>query len=241
LSRATLTAAALLVPCLTLAACSGLFRSNAKPEQIYYLRGPSAGAATASAGSDSTAGAPATASPAPAMPVSLRVGRVEAGPGLDSPHIMLLQADHRMNFYSGSRWPAPVPFVVEALAVRTLRVSGEWASVEEAGSPFPSDYLLQLHVRRFEADYTESAGAPVVHVDIDCTLGRHQGREVLATFSVSGTAAATANRQGEVVAAFEQATGTALNALAQRAAQAARLDLQHAAQPEPPPAHAGTP
>ena len=227
-------AAARAVPllCLCLAGCSGLFQSKAKPEQVYYLRAPAAGAPAAPAtGPDSAPGeASAAAAPGAAMPASIRVGRPLAGPGLDTPHIILVQADHRMNFFSGSRWPAPAPTLLEALAVQTLRASGEWASVEDSASPFPSDYLLQLHVRRFEADYTEGTGAPVAHVMLDCTVGRRQGREVLATFTVAGSAAASVNHLSQVVAAFEQATGTALQALAQQAAQVVRADLQRAAQ-----------
>ncbi len=220
--------------CLYLTACSGLLHSNAKPEQIYYLRAPAARAA----GSDSAQGnAAATAAPMLAMPVSLRVGRPAAGPGLDTAHIMLVQPDHRMNFYTGSRWPAPAPELIEALAVQTLRASGAWASVEDSASPFPADYLLQIHLRRFEADYTAGGAAPVTHVVLDCIVGRRQGREVLATFSVAGSAAASANRLAEVVAAFEQAAGAALQALTQQAEQVVRSDAQGAARAadNPPP------
>ena len=217
---------ALLLLGLGLTGCSGLFQSNAKPEQIYYLRAPPASTAAAPAG--------ATAAPVPSMPVSLQVARPQAGPGLDTAHIMLVEADHRMNFYTGSRWPAPLSELIEALAVQALRASGEWTSVEDSGSPFPSDYLLQLYVRRFEADYTEGS-VPVVHVTLDCIVGRRQGREVLATFSAAGSAAAAANRLTDVVAAFEQATGTALGALVQQSAQAVRLDVQHASRSEEPP------
>ena len=119
--------------------CSGLFHSTAHPEQTYYLRPPAV-----AAGEGALRGAGA----------SLRVGHPLADPGLDSSHIMLVQADHRMNFYAGSRWPAPAADVIEALAVETLRASGGWRSVEDSTSPFPSDYLLQVAVRRFEADYT---------------------------------------------------------------------------------------
>jgi cholesterol transport system auxiliary component len=223
----------LLLLCLGLGGCSGLFRSNAKPEQIYYLRPPAARAAAPSAAS----GAAATAAPAAATPVSLRVVRPLADPGLDTTRIMLVQADHRMNFYSGSRWPAPAPELIEALAVQTLRASGEWASVQDSASPFPADYLLQMHVRRFEADYTQGGEAPSAQVVLDCTVGRRQGREVLATFTVAGSAAAGSNHLSQVVAAFEQATGTALNALVQQSAQAARLDptrgTEHEEQPRP--------
>lgn len=217
---------AVLLLGLGLSGCSGLFQSNAKPEQIYYLRAPQASAAGASAA--------ASAAPLPAMPVSLQVARPQAGPGLDTSHIMLVEADHRMNFYTGSRWPAPLSELIESLAVQTLRASGEWASVQDSGSPFPSDYLLQLHVRRFEADYTEGP-APVVHVVLDCILGRRQGREILATFTAAGNAPAAANRLTGVVAAFEQATGTALDALVKQSAQAVRADGQRASRSEEQP------
>jgi ABC-type uncharacterized transport system auxiliary subunit len=197
--------------------CSGLFHSTAHPEQTYYLRAPAA-----AAGND----APATA----AVAASLRIGHPVAAPGLDSSHIMLVQADHRMNFYIGSRWPAPVADVLEALAVETLRASGAWTSVEDSTSPFPSDYVLQIAVRRFESDYTAGGAVPEVHVTLDCIIGTRAGREVVATFAVSGAALATANRLSDVVSAFEQATGAALGALSQQAAQAVRAAAEHAAQ-----------
>ena len=201
--------------CLGLAGCSGLFQSKEKPEQTYYLRAPAA--------RTPQAGAPA-ATATPAIPASVRVIHPAASPGLDTSRIMLVQADHRMNFFLGSRWPAPLSDVVEALTVETLRASGEWQTVQDSGSPFSAEYLLQISVRRFEADYSEGAGAPVVHVVLECVVGRREGREVLATFTAAGSAAAAANRLGEVVMAFEQATGVALEALSQQTEQAVRAD-----------------
>ena len=196
--------------CLGLAGCSGLFQSKAKPEQTYYLRAPAARTAATSA---------------PAIPASVRVIRPAASPGLDTSRIMLVEADHRMNFFSGSRWPATAPELIEALAVQTLRTSGAWVSVGSSGGPFPADYLLQIQLQRFEADYSEgTAGAPVVHVVLECVVGRREGREVLATFTAAGSAAAAANRLGEVVMAFEQATGVALEALSRQTEQAVRAD-----------------
>ena len=224
------SAAARTLPLLSLclAGCSGLFQSKAKPEQVYFLRAPAVATSAPAAQPGDSAAAPAAAPTT--MPATLRVTRPLASPGLDTARIMLVQTDHRMNFFSGSRWPAPVTQLVEALAVETLRATGAWTSVQDSTSPFPSDYLLQIHVRRFEADYTEGGGAPVVHVVLDCVVGRRQGREVLATFTASGSAAAAANRQAEVVAAFEQASGTALQSLSQQAERAVRADLQHGAQ-----------
>ncbi len=207
LSGVLLTAGA----ALAVTACTGLFHSTARPEQTYLLRAPAPPAAAAPA---APPGAP-LASPA-ALP-SIRVSQPDADPGLNSPRIILVQADHRLNFYSGSRWAGPVPELVEALTLETLRASGGWQSVQDADSPFPSDYLLRIRVRRFEADYTGGGPAPEVHVVLDCVVGRREGRQVLASFIAQGTATAAADRMSAVVAAFEQATDEALDSLAQQA------------------------
>ncbi|HXZ59223.1 MAG TPA: ABC-type transport auxiliary lipoprotein family protein [Steroidobacteraceae bacterium] len=208
-------AAALAISLAGAGACTNLFHSDAKPEQTYVLRAPAAGAAGAA-----TAGATATA-PA-AVLGSLQVAHPAAAPGLDGPHIILVQADHRMNFYLGSRWPAPLPDVVEALAVETLRASGDWQSVQDSGSPFPAEYLLSISVRRFEADYSAGRSAPQVEVVLDCTLGGRRGRDLMASFVAAGSAAAAGDRMSEVIAAFETASSTALVSLSAQAAEATR-------------------
>jgi cholesterol transport system auxiliary component len=212
----------LALAAVALAGCTSLFHSNATPEQVYYLR--AAPAAT-------TAAAPTSPS------MSLRVGHPLTAPGLESPHILLVEADHRMNFYTGSRWPAPLADVVEAFALQSLRDSGAWSSVEGSTSPFPSNYLLQVSVRRFEADYTAGGPAPTVYVVLDCIFGRREGRDVLATFVATGSAPASANRMSAVVEAFDQATAAAFATVAQQAAQAAAADqqqrTQNGAKPEP--------
>jgi ABC-type uncharacterized transport system auxiliary subunit len=204
------------------AGCTGnLFHSDAKPEQTYVLRAPVAGAA---AGPEGTDGAAATASAAPpaAALAPIQIARPLAAPGLDGPHIILVQADHRMNFYLGSRWPAPLPDMVETLAVETLRASGEWQSVQDSGSPFTSEYLLSISVRRFEADYTRARSAPEVRVVLDCTLGARTGRELVASFVAQGSATAAGDHMSEVVAAFETASSTALESMSQQTVAATR-------------------
>jgi ABC-type uncharacterized transport system auxiliary subunit len=127
-----------------------------------------------------------------------------------------------MSFYLASRWAAPTSNMVETLAVEKLRGSGLWQSVGDSTTAFPSDYVMQLTVRRFEADYTGGGTAPDVHVVLDCMLGKREGREVIATFLAEGSATATANRLGPVVAAFEIAVNAALESLSAQAAQAVR-------------------
>ena len=198
---------------LAAAGCSGMFHSGARPEQVYFLR--------------------ATVAPSeadrPAVEASLRVGHPQAQPGLDSPRIVLVQSDRRMSFYTGSRWPAPAPALVETLAVETLRASGSWQSVEDSASPFPSDYILQIAVRRFEADYTSAGPAPQVYVKLDCIIGRREGREVVASFVAEGSSVAARNRLADVVAAFESAANAALHSMSDHALEVVRAAAERQA------------
>jgi ABC-type uncharacterized transport system auxiliary subunit len=215
---ATLVVGVLTVSLGAAAGCTNLFHSDAKPEQTYVLRAPAAG----EAGADGAAAAAAAAARPVGVLAALQVGHPLAGPGLDGPHIILVQADHRMNFYLGSRWPTPLPDMLEALAVETLRASGEWQSVQDSGSPFTSEYLLSISIRRFEADYPRGRATPQVEVVLDCTLGARAGRELVTSFVAAGSAAAAGDRMSEVVAAFETASSAALASLSQQTAAATR-------------------
>jgi ABC-type uncharacterized transport system auxiliary subunit len=211
-----------------LAGCS-IFHTARPATQVYVLR---------------TAAAEHPQSDPPSTGPSLHVGRPMASPGLDTDQIMLVEPGHRMSHYMASRWAANLPAVVEELTVDTLRASGAWSTVQDSNSGFPTDYLLQIVIRRFEADYTAGSGvpghgsspgsttsvpsvdghlgAPEIHVALDCTLGRRSGREVIASFISEGSATAAANRLADVVAAFEGASNKALDEIAVHTAQAVK-------------------
>jgi ABC-type uncharacterized transport system auxiliary subunit len=210
--RSRAVAAGLLA--LSGSGCSLLFQKGPAAEQTYFLRA-------------------ADASVPAVLPVhaSLRVMHPVSDPGLDSPRIVLLQSQHRMGFYARSHWSAALPDLVEALAVETLRTSSSWQSVEDSTSPFPSDYLLQITIRRFEADYGPSApdpsAIPRVHVVLECLLGRGDGRDVIASYVAEGSATPAENRLADVVAAFQQASSAALKSLSERAFEAVKSDPHH--------------
>jgi len=191
-----------------LAACVGGLRSNAPPIASYVLRA-----------------APAPAAGAPqGIAASLRVLQPTAAPGFGSDRILILSSDGHLDFYAASRWAASLPAVVEQLAVETLRRAGPWRTVEGSRGAFPTDYVLDIRIRRFDADYgSDSAGgsaAPLVHVALDCSVGRSSGRELIASFSAERTVAAEHNRLGAVVAAFQRAADEALAEIDARATAA---------------------
>jgi cholesterol transport system auxiliary component len=213
--------------------CSGGLHSSAPPEQAYLLRAPPAvapGSAPAVAGG------------------LLRVARPLAVPGLTSDRIMAVRGGHRLDAYARSRWAGPLPEVVGALTVETLRASGRFASVEEDRSPIAADYVLRVTLRHFEAEYF-SAGAdgstgaaegavaaappPTVRVTLDCLIERHGDGRVIASFVADASTVATANRLGSVVEGFEKSARAALAQAVDQSADAIAADAQKFASPVP--------
>jgi cholesterol transport system auxiliary component len=214
-------AATLVVMAIGVAGCSGGLHSDAPATQIYVLRASAASPAMATNGAAVARPLDAAGSATAEAP-SLQLPRPSADPGLSSELIVLVRSDHRLDYYSGSSWAGTLPDVISTLALDTLRASGQWAAVQESPSPFAADYLLQINIRRFEADYTDGSDAPKVRVVLDCTLARRIGRDLITTFVAEASADAGENRMAAVVAAFEKAANAALAVVAERSALAAR-------------------
>ncbi|HEY5103259.1 MAG TPA: ABC-type transport auxiliary lipoprotein family protein [Steroidobacteraceae bacterium] len=198
--------AAVVALLLMSAACTGGLHSSVAASQVYVLRAAESAAVI-------TQAVPAGA--------TLQVARPSAAPGLESDRIVIVAPEHRMSYYAASQWAAALPVLVETVVVARLRSAGGWAAVNDSESAFQSEYYLQIGIRRFEAEYTTQA-LPTVRVSFDCAIGRRASRELVASFTVDGAAAASANRVGAVVSAFEQALNVALVQLAQHSAAAVR-------------------
>jgi len=196
-----------------LSGCGSLLETTIPAPQAYVLRLP--------------------ARSAPATPVatggSVRVQRPEAGPGLESDRIALLRSDQRFDFYAAARWAAPAPDIVESVLVEQLRGAAMFSAVFDDSSPYPPNYNLRCGLSRFESDYTsEGKGAggaePTVHVVLDCTFGRHRDRALLGNFTARGSAKASDDKLGAVVAAFESAAAIAVGELEKHTADALAAD-----------------
>lgn len=194
------------VPWLLLAGCSGIFKSNLPVSQVYVLRPVWSATASAGQGTDT---APAAIPGVGSVQVTLPL----AAAGLATDSIVVLRSGERLDYYSGARWAGAVPAMLQTLAIDALRASNRFAMVESDAGPFPSEYVLSLELRHFEAEYT-GAAAPTVHVALVCTLGKRGNREVIISFIADSQVTADADRMQSVVAAFERATGDALTQIA---------------------------
>jgi cholesterol transport system auxiliary component len=192
---APVAAAALLM----ITGCSGLHSKEGAP-QTYTLVSP----------------APPAVVSTPAGAVTVQVLRPLAAPGLDTDGIALLRDTHRLDYYSASRWPAPLPDVMQALAVDALRAAGHFRAVQPDATALLSDEVLQIEIRHCEVEY--SGDSPVVHVQLMATLGQRSDRALLVNVAAESRKPSPENRMQSVVAAFQDAIDDALGQLAAKLA-----------------------
>lgn len=198
-----------------LAGCFSGLNSNAPVQQTYLLRLQPQTARTS--GTDGSATSVPASTPGAAVgghDNTLEVLLPVAAAGLSGDGIAVLRPGERLDYYSGGRWAAAAPALLQRLVIETVRRGGRFGLVEPDTGPFDAGYFLSLELTHFEADYA-GGEVPTVRVELVCTLGRRADRNQLESFTASSAVQADADRMQSVVSAFERATNDALTQLTQ--------------------------
>jgi cholesterol transport system auxiliary component len=184
----------LLALLLALQGCAGsLLESKAEAPETFRLEG----AALPDRGSR--------------LPLAITVARPGAAPALDTDRVAVVQPDSRFDYFAGVRWSEPAPQMLQQQLVRALASDGRFEAVVAAPSRVPSDLLLDVELRRFEAVFAADGGVPEVRVEMQVSLVDPRQAKRLASFVAAASAAATANRRAPVIAAFDRATAQAVH------------------------------
>jgi cholesterol transport system auxiliary component len=195
------------VAALSCAACSGsLFDSDLPVPSAYVIAAAPAGSVT---------GAPTTQ-------VDVSIGRPDFAPGLDTERIAVLKG-RQLDYYRGVRWGGRTVEVVQSMLVSSLNDQQLFRSVTAEQARVANDYMLDIEVRNFEADYLNGP-IPEAHVTIIGRLIRVVDRKLVTTVSSNARVAAREERMAEVAAAFESAAQKVALDLAQQTAVAIAAD-----------------
>ena len=103
-------------------------------------------------------------------------------------------------YISGARWVEPAAVLFDEALLRAFDAPGSPRLVER-GEPLGAPSTLRLDVRTFEVRYP----GPVAMVQVRASLIRNQDRTLIAEKMFEQKVAAAENRQGAIVAAFDQA------------------------------------
>jgi cholesterol transport system auxiliary component len=194
MSRLSVCLAGALALAALLGGCTGkLLQSDAPPPSTFRLATP-----------------PAPQAATTPIPYAIAVARPRAAAAIDTDRIAIASAGHRFDYYAAARWAEPAPVMLQASVVAALAATGQFGGgVVAAPSRVPTEFLLEIELRRFEAVSTSAdpatGTAPVVHVEAQASLVDTRRGVRVASFTSAAQAQADANRLVAVIAAFDQA------------------------------------
>lgn len=199
---------ALLAVAVFTAGCGSLLETKL-PENTSYVLAP----------------APASSTGVTRSQADLSIGRPDLAPGLDTERIAVLKG-RQLDYYRGAQWGGRMTEVVQTLLVDSFQDQQLFRSVTAEQSRVASQYVLDVSVRDFQAEYASDNSAPSVHVTILGRLIRVVDRQLVDTFAATAQTKASDNRLGPVAAAFEDAAHKVVLELAQKTATAVAGDAQ---------------
>lgn len=188
-----------LLPALALCGCVGdLLQSKVTEPLTYVLQVSDAGTAKV------------------AYPAQLSIAMPQATPGLDSARIAVLRNGNQLDYYHGARWGGTAPQVVQSFLIALLQSQQGFKGVVAENVRVDGDYLLELQLRDFQAEYAGETTNPVTRVTLLGTLINIKSRKSVATLTSTASVAAKDNRLSAVVTAFQLATQQACLSLSEQ-------------------------
>lgn len=196
----------LAAPLLT--ACGGSLLQSDLPATAIYVMAP----------------APRAPASVPMLPIDLSIGRPHVSPGLDTDRIAALEG-RRLDYFSAARWGGTAREVVQTFLVASLEDHQVFRSVTAEEARVAGDYVLDVQLRDFQAEYAGAGAAPAVRVRMIGHLIRIQDRKLVATLAAQALQSAEDNRMHAVAAAFEAAAQAVALDLGQQTYAAVNADL----------------
>jgi cholesterol transport system auxiliary component len=166
------------------------------------------------------AAAPAGDGATTAALVDLAVSQPTTAPGLDTERIAVLREARRLDYYREAQWGAALPQVAQSFVVGSLQNQKIFRSVTTEQARVTANYLLDLEVRDFQAEYPNESSAPTVRVTFIGSLIRIKDRKLISVLSATITVPTSENRLGSVIEAFESAGQQAAVSLSKQTAAA---------------------
>jgi cholesterol transport system auxiliary component len=186
--RQTITITSMLISAFALTGCVGkILESKVDEPQLYVLHTGDISAATV------------------AYPVQLGIALPAAAPGLDTNRIALLRNTNQLDYYFGARWGGTAPHVVQTFLIDTLQSQQGFRSVAAETARIDTDYLLELQLKDFQAEYASDQANPVVRITLGGNLISIKTRKLVTAVNARATVTASDNRLGAVVTAFQTA------------------------------------
>ena len=184
-------AAALIVAALATASCA--LPGTGEPPQLYTLTPKSTFDASL-----------------PRVDWQLVVERPVASAGINTQRIAVQRSPVTLDYFARASWTDQAPALVQTLLIESFENSGKIRAVTRESSQLRADYVLQIELREFQAEYDKPGQPPQAHVRLNGKLIRMPDRTIIANQTADRLVRAEKSDMENVVLAFDEALGKAM-------------------------------
>jgi cholesterol transport system auxiliary component len=146
----------------------------------------------------------------PHVGAQLLVATPIAPAGLDTARIALSRSPVSLDYFADAQWADRVPYLIQTSLLEGFEKSAAMPAVGPDSGGLRADFVLETEIRDFQAIYDSPDGPPRISVRLNAKLVKMPERKIVAQVSVSREANAAANALPEIVGAFDQALGGAI-------------------------------
>lgn len=196
--RALLLRAGGIASAALLTGCNGLLPTAGPPPRLFRLTPKS------------------TFDDLPQVDWQLLIELPEAPAGLNTTRVALLRDQTELEYYARANWTDRAPSMIQTLIIESFQNSGAIVAVGRESIGLRSDFVLKTELREFQAEYPAgpaSGRAPDAHVRLNGILVQMPRRAIIASVQIDRKMPAAADRLAAIVAAFDDALGSALKEL----------------------------
>jgi cholesterol transport system auxiliary component len=147
----------------------------------------------------------------PPLDWQLVVATPNASADINTNRIALSRAANRIEYFADGVWADAAPVLVQAKLIEAFEAAVPSLPVGRDASGLRPDFILQLDLRGFQAEY--QGGSAVAVVRIAARLVKMPERRIMGSVVTESRQPAGAGGLPGVIAAFEAALGQAFNEL----------------------------
>jgi cholesterol transport system auxiliary component len=143
----------------------------------------------------------------PRVDWQLVVERPVASAGINTQRIAVQRSPVTLDYFARASWTDQAPALVQTLLIESFENSGKIRAVTREASQLRADYILQIELREFQAEYDKVGQPPQVHVRLNGKLIRMPDRTIVASQTADRLIRAEKTDMENVVLAFDEALG----------------------------------
>lgn len=143
----------------------------------------------------------------PTVEWQLIVERPVASAGLNSPRIAVQRSPVTLDYFARANWTDQAPQMVQTLLIESFENTNKIRAVSRESTQLRADYVLQVELREFQAEYDQAGAPPSARVRLNGKLIRLPDRTIVGNRTSERVVRAEKADMESVILAFDDSLG----------------------------------